>query len=359
MAAVAMDVLLLLAVAGVITASLKAWLAIVGRWRQRLPLVEYEPRQAAPWTGLDLLVIVVVYFATNAGLLLLVLRPASAEALGKLDFRSVVNSLAATSLANLATVAFAIGWTRLAAGATWSDLGLRFNRARDDVRLGLAAFAAVSVPIYVLQALLSQFVQEEHPIITLLKEHRQPWLLALCAFSAVIVAPLAEEFFFRVLLQGWLESLGERMAPLRGDFRTDPTDSGKSHTDQVYEDKLAASPGNRTLDRENPYAAPGSMAATPELSREESGPATSDGRAEGPNAGGMRWRSASVAISSLVFSLLHLGHGADPVPLFFLALALGYLYQRTGRLLPSVVVHFCLNTCSLIALWFSVAAGVQ
>jgi hypothetical protein len=223
----------------------------------------------------------------------------------------------------------------------------------------MAGFGAGSVAICLLQAFLSQFVQEEHPIITLLKEHRQPWLLALCAFSAVIVAPLAEEFFFRVLLQGWLESLAARSALLSGDVRTDPTEAGALRTDQVSEDKFAASPGKRTLDRENPYAAPDSMAATPELSREEIGQASSRGPAEGQDAGGVRWQFASIVISSLVFSLLHLGHGADPIPLFFLALALGYLYQRTGRLLPSVIVHFCLNACSLIALWFSVAAGVQ
>jgi membrane protease YdiL (CAAX protease family) len=48
--------------------------------------------------------------------------------------------------------------------------------------------------------------------------------------------------------------------------------------------------------------------------------------------------------------LLHLGQGWAPVPLFFLSLALGWLYQRTHRLLPSLVVHVCLNSCSLLML---------
>jgi membrane protease YdiL (CAAX protease family) len=47
---------------------------------------------------------------------------------------------------------------------------------------------------------------------------------------------------------------------------------------------------------------------------------------------------------------MHASHGPDPVPLFVLALGLGYLYQRTHRLLPCVVVHLLLNLCSLGAL---------
>lgn len=354
-----MHLLLLLAIAGIVAASLKAWLAIASRWRRRQRMVAYEPRRAAPWTGLDLLVILIVYLVTNAGLLFLILRPTSAEALSKLDFRHVVNSLAATSLANLATVAFAIAWTRLAAGATWSDLGFRFDRARDDIRLGLAAFAALSVPIYVLQAALSQLIQEEHPIIALLKEHQQPWLLALCAFSAMIVAPLAEEFFFRVLLQGWLESLPARTARVPEGVRADAGEPREFEADRFSADEPGASHAARPRDGENPYVAPDSLAATPYESREELDSGSAVHPAAGNTLGGIRWDYASIVISSLFFSLLHLGHGADPIPLFFLALVLGYLYQRTGRLLPSVVVHFCLNTCSLIALWFSLAAGME
>ena len=183
-----------------------------------------------------------------------------------MDSQQVVNSLAATSLANLATVAFAIAWTRLAAGATWSDLGLRFDRALADVRLGLAAFAAISVPIYLLQALLSQFVEAEHPIIELLKEHQQPWVLAMCAFSAVVVAPLAEEFFFRVLLQGWLESLLARTARVACEVPAETAERREFEPDRISPDEPGASQAAPPPDHENPYAAPGSL--PPALTRQ-------------------------------------------------------------------------------------------
>ena len=53
------------------------------------------------------------------------------------------------------------------------------------------------------------------------------------------------------------------------------------------------------------------------------------------------WRSA------LIFAVLHLSHGPDWVPLFVLALGLGYVYRQTHRILPCIVVHFLLNACSM------------
>lgn len=309
-----MEPLFLLGIAGVVAASLKVWLIMATRWRQRRPLVEYEPHRAVPWSGVDLLVIAGAYFAMSV--LLVSLYFDAADGGDELDVPRIAAALAATSLTNLGTAAFAMVWIRGRTGAAWSDFGIRFNRTLADIRLGLATFAAVSIPIYLLQIVLSQFVHEQHPIIELLKEHQQPWLLALCGVSAVLVAPVTEEFFFRVLFQGWLESL--TILP--------PADGQDS-------------PGE---EESNPFAQHPQIDPTAEKT-----------------FGGVRWEYAPIVISSLAFSLMHLGHGADPVPLFFLALALGYLYQRTGRLLPSVVVHFCLNGCSMLMLWFSLAAGVK
>ena len=48
-----------------------------------------------------------------------------------------------------------------------------------------------------------------HPLAKLVAEGNL-WVLLLCFFSAVIVAPVVEEFLFRVLLQGWFEALEHR-----------------------------------------------------------------------------------------------------------------------------------------------------
>jgi membrane protease YdiL (CAAX protease family) len=71
---------------------------------------------------------------------------------------------------------------------------------------------------------------------------------------------------------------------------------------------------------------------------------------DGPTSAFLRW--LPIVCSAGVFALLHVGHGPDPIPLFVFALALGYLYQRTGRILPSLTLHFLLNGVSLVMLMF-------
>jgi membrane protease YdiL (CAAX protease family) len=52
-----------------------------------------------------------------------------------------------------------------------------------------------------------------------------------------------------------------------------------------------------------------------------------------------------------------LGHGPDPIPLFVLALILGYMYQRTHRIVPSIVTHLLFNLTSLVMLWMVIRNG--
>jgi membrane protease YdiL (CAAX protease family) len=55
-----------------------------------------------------------------------------------------------------------------------------------------------------------------------------------------------------------------------------------------------------------------------------------------------------VVVSSLIFSALHFGQGAAPIPLLALSLGLGYLYRQTGSILPPMIVHMVLNGLTLI-----------
>ena len=64
---------------------------------------------------------------------------------------------------------------------------------------------AVLLPVYGLQFLLTQFMKSEHPLAKLAMEQPSTGVLMLTTVSAVVVAPLFEEFMFRVLLQGWFE----------------------------------------------------------------------------------------------------------------------------------------------------------
>jgi membrane protease YdiL (CAAX protease family) len=87
---------------------------------------------------------------------------------------------------------------------------------------------------------------------------------------------------------------------------------------------------------------------------------------ENPSADVVVFERAAVAggwspilISGTLFALAHLGHGVAPASLLPLGMALGYVYQRTHRIVPSMVCHALFNAFSLLMLWLALAAGTQ
>jgi len=343
-----MGTLALLFAAGLIAASLTVWAKVAAKWRLGLPLVAYEPRRPTPWNIVDLVAIVVCYVLMNIAIFVLLHGAVTLSASQPSKAQEAAAALVATSLTNLLTMGLAMLWIHSRTGATWADFGFRTDRTAGDLKLGLATFAAVSIPVYALQGLLSQFVSEQHPIIDLLQKNREPWLLAVSGVSAVIVAPLAEEFFFRLLFQSWVESLAGANALRHDDLQSSASDESQAAS-------LLAGPA----DPNNPYSPSPSIAEDPSEELLPPGHAAESPPAAQYWVAGVRWDRAAVVFSSAVFALMHLGHGAAPIPLFFLALALGYLYQRTGRLLPSVTVHFCLNACSLALLYLGLPGEIK
>jgi membrane protease YdiL (CAAX protease family) len=69
--------------------------------------------------------------------------------------------------------------------------------------------------------------------------------------------------------------------------------------------------------------------------------------------GGMPHGSLPILVSSMLFAWAHLGHGTDPFPLFVLSLFLGFVYQRTHCILPSIVLHAMFNLLSMLMFWLT------
>jgi membrane protease YdiL (CAAX protease family) len=209
--------------------------------------------------------------------------------------------------------------------------------------LGVSTFIAALVPVFAIQFLLTRLVPSEHPVQELLTNDPSPRMLLLCVLSAVVVAPLAEEFLFRVLLQGWMEevSLEWREGKQEGSPPIAAAPSA-AETFVPFELPSTAEPASATsAEGPNPYSSP--LAAPQHI--------------EKPRTIAIRLMPLPIFFSSLLFALLHWRHGPDPVPLFVLALMLGYLYQKTHRIWPSLVVHACLNAWSLSVLWLSLRMG--
>jgi membrane protease YdiL (CAAX protease family) len=221
--------------------------------------------------------------------------------------------------------------------ANLADLGLPKNGREfaKDVQIGVVAWLAALVPVYCVQFVLVKMIGEVegHPLIKMVEEQANPGLFVLAFAAAVIVAPICEELMFRLVLQGWLEKwedaqLGWRMPP------------AEPLATEVAGAIVSADETSVPLESDAPTEA---VPLDP--------PAT--------GVGGLPYGWFPIGVSSLLFALAHVGYGPDPIPLFLLAVILGYIYQRTHRILPSMVTHALFNGMSLFALWRVMSAGGQ
>jgi membrane protease YdiL (CAAX protease family) len=219
-----------------------------------------------------------------------------------------------------------------------------------DVRLGLIGFVMLAPPVYAIQWILVAFWKKsEHPLIEMFKGTPDMAFFATLIAAAVIVAPLVEETLFRVLLQGFLEKLvsfrGNVLELLFGRFAIFDPPANPLPADQPVLASLAGSPAEP-----NPYESPQADPRSGPPLPEAAAAAISDDQPE--LRGVLAW--IPIVISSVIFALLHYSHGPDWVPLTLLAAGMGYLYQRTHSIVPSLTVHMCLNGLSMCGLWVQV-----
>ena len=284
------------------------WLIIYNRYRRQGTILASEPRLLVPWNGFPH-VALAFFIYVILPLVWLLLLQRWFELTPDSDFTQLPQViawlLAGDSLLKFAAMIMVVTFLRIDLAASLSDLGLQLNKLKKDIRLGLVTFIAVAPVIYFLQFVLksiyNQFANEEaaHPIEKLLHENGSTSVIFWAIFAAVIAAPIIEEFLFRCILQGWLE---------KAFYRTRVLVNAELTGDTGGDEVALATP-----------AAPTFM-----------------------------WQP--IILSSVTFALLHAGHGPDPIPLFFLAVVLGYLYAKTHRILPSIVVHMALNGLSMLML---------
>ena len=209
-----------------------------------------------------------------------------------------------------------------------------------DIELGLRWFMMLVVPVVLIQLVLTQWFPTKHPLIEMLRESKDLSFLPVAAFAAVITAPIFEEAFFRMYLQGWMEKLQTTSSRTRLGVST------KADRDSV----LLGGESSASLIAENEV----SQDLQPNLYRPSESLADAD-RIDSTAV--MRERPVlwiPIVVSSGLFALAHFSHGPDWVPLFFLALGLGYLYQRTGRIQACIVVHMLVNALGILQLWAAI-----
>jgi membrane protease YdiL (CAAX protease family) len=208
-----------------------------------------------------------------------------------------------------------------------------------------------------------------HAIVQLFRDGN-PWTIMLCIISAVVVAPIVEEFLFRVLLQGWLERVDYNLGPiLPGMRRFIPWGMSpiilSSAIFAVVHFRIASPPlnplyllyllvGNCLVGIATAVFAALLIGIKNIAKPSDFGFVAK--KIPQDTAIGLT-AAAAVVLPIIVFQTVLTkilpikSIATDPLPLFFFALALGFLYCRTHRIVASIVLHMSLNATSLIALW--------
>jgi membrane protease YdiL (CAAX protease family) len=320
---------------GLATASVVTWYLLLSRLR-RGPILGYEPRRPVPWNAA----------ATLLPMLFVALAILSAVFPGgdgrgddnapELGARhDAVGRIVMTVVEESVVVGLLVAAVVVMTGATKFDLGLPeyVDGFLGDVKTGIVAWLAALVPVYGTQVLLVTMFGEpsQHPLIQMVSKNPNEMILAVAFLAAVMVAPICEEIMFRLLLQGWLEKwedarLGWRATPQPELPATQVRTSGEAGGWQVGGEGDVG----------------GELIASNEFQLEEA-----------PIHGlfGLPHGWLPILVSSLLFALAHFGVGPDPIPLFLLALVLGYTYQRTHRIVPCMLAHALFNSLTLVALW--------
>jgi membrane protease YdiL (CAAX protease family) len=255
-----------------------------------------------------------------------------------IDSAEVLRSIASGSAMQVVLAVAFLVVVAATSRPTLDDLGIPTNWVDffRCVRIGAIAWLAALLPVYTTAYFVMKvFGQaEKHPLIEMLVENPSTELMLIGAVAAVIVAPICEEIIFRLLLQGWLEKWEDSVLGWRQPVA--PV--------EVAVLSEGVGPDGATITDSTPIIAK---------------PPAPDELPPQVGLGGLPYGFAPIALSSMLFALAHAQVGTDPIPIFVLALALGFVYQRTHRIIPSMVTHALFNGMSLLMLWRMIAANAE
>lgn len=217
-------------------------------------------------------------------------------------------------------------------------------------------------------------LRKEHPLtILMIRGKKEPYILLVCFLVAVVAAPLCEEFLFRVVLQGWLQSLEEslRRAGLfffRGIPRgcvsvfivamifslihwREPASETMLDPNILFYQMLAQMTANfATVLLGIAY-----LVVLRNGTLQEMGLVTKNMRSDFRGAVVLYLMiiipmfMIQIALKSLAPEMM-----ADPITLMVLAMTLGILFFRTNRFLPVFSLHMIFNTVSFaLLMWIA------
>ena len=213
-------------------------------------------------------------------------------------------------------------------------LGMTSGKFFRDVTVGVLVFFWITPMVILVNLGVSQWtdIEYQHPVIDSLRA--KAWGYPLLFASAVIFAPLWEEYAFRFLLVNWLDTLRHHGLNLKHLFFGNDRKQLEPST-QVHDPYAVNSQDT------NPFDNAVGMASIASSQEPQSKELPSDMQAAYPP-----WWIAIV--SGLVFGLAHFEYGVSWVPLVVLGTVLGRVYQLQRSILPCFIIHALFNSMAMV-----------
>src|SRR5262245_37393827 len=337
-------VFLLLIEVGCISLAMAAW-----RWLAYLGvrLLPRERRRTVPWTGVEVSFAIVIFsfirillywFLDGLGFYQWTYPPAAPDSGPEPHWKalSIRKALWATALAAPLQIGLILAFFRSLAGVRLYHLGLTARRTSANTVLGFLAWLALApfvlflhVAVNAWYSIFTSAKPEEHPLGELGTANLFPVEWLLLVFTAVVAAPVLEEFLYRGVLQPWfmsrswggLAAIGAALFTALYERASQIVTAWQARNvrDMLHQLEPAAfvllmMPGWLLAERVARHWL------------------------RYPRAAG------SIYGTSLLFAASHSFAWPQPIPLFVLSLGLGFLAYRTRSLVAPIVLHMLFNS---------------
>jgi membrane protease YdiL (CAAX protease family) len=272
---------------------------------------------------------------------------------------SLIETLAIGAFSSLVMLLLAPFVLRLTSRSPLRDLGLSFDKWWLQAAVGGIAFLVIEPVLLATQFAMTRIWDNNtHPLFKMVLEEFSPGVPQLAILLAVFIAPMWEELMFRGVIQSWLISRYQRrppepapvvveslagtaseFQPAASQFKPARPDFATDFGTAVEMLSTPAHPASEE-DFPNPWSAP----------RAELPPPPRVGPSELDQRGRRRAAIAGIITTSLFFAALHFEQWPAPIAVFLLALAIGYVYERTGSLIAAFCMHATFNGLSTLFL---------
>lgn len=186
--------------------SLAVWAILISRWNRGWPALPFRERPGAE-LGTGTVIASVVLWILSQFLAGLFYPPIAAT----------LDSVKFATLSNVLTFVFVVAFLEAAWGirsgaSSFPDLGLSTHDLPQEIALGVSGFFASLLPVLAVLLLTYPLRSEstQHSFLQFLRRDSSFVAIVWLVIAVGIMAPLAEELLFRVVLQG---SLQRRLPP--------------------------------------------------------------------------------------------------------------------------------------------------